>query len=81
MSKLLEMKGRNQAVNNLHKWCIFLRMPCGNCHFSVPQYNYDEGCFDDGAGICALRNISLDDGSFKGYELPQEKIDELADRG
>lgn len=77
----LEMKGRNQAADNLKAWCSFLGKPCGNCHFSVPPYDDDEGYFEEGIEVCGLRDIVLDGDKFKGYELPQEKIDELADRG
>lgn len=78
---ILEMKGRNQAVNNLDSWCSFLGYPCDNCHFFVPPYDEDEGCFMEGVEVCALRDIVLDGDEFKGYELPKEKIDKLADRG
>ena len=78
---ILEMKGRKQAADNLDTWCSFLGKPCGACHFSVPPYDEDEGCFVEGVEVCALRDIALDGDEFKGYKLPKEKIDELADRG
>lgn len=62
-------------------WCRFLRFPCGNCPFSTPPYDYAEGCFEEGVDDCALADIILDGDKFKGYKLPKEKLDELADRG
>ena len=77
----VRMSAKIDAAENLKNWCIFLGMPCGNCHFSVPPYDEDEGCFVESVEVCALKRIVLNGDKFKGYELPKEKIDELADRG
>lgn len=69
------------AAENIGNWCNFLGMPCGGCHFSVPPYDEDEGCFIEGVEVCAIKEIVFYGDKFKGYELPQEKVDELADRG
>lgn len=80
-TKIKKLKAMQQAADNLDSWCSFLGYPCGNCHFSMPPYDHYEGYFEEGVEVCALRDIILDGDKFKGYELPKEKIDELADRG
>ena len=71
----------SQAYTNIKGWCNFLSFPCGNCPFSVPPYDDDKGCFNEGVEVCALQDIILDGDRFKGYKLREGKLDELADRG
>ena len=57
----------SQAYARIRDWCNFLGMPCGNCPFSIPPYNDDEGCFVDGVEVCSLDDIILDGDKFKGW--------------
>lgn len=69
-----------EAVQNLKSWCNFLSMPCGNCPFSVPPYDHEEGIFVEGVEDCALDELAFKGEDFKGYQLEKE-IDRLAERG
>ena len=70
-----------EAVRNLKSWCNFLSMPCGNCPFSVPPYDHEEGIFVEGVEDCALDELAFKGEDFKGYQLPEKEIDRLAERG
>ena len=76
-----EINVASKAYANIKEWCNFLGLPCGNCPFSTPPYDYDEGYFEEGVEVCSLDDIIVDGDRFKGYKLPKKKIDELADRG
>lgn len=70
-----------KAYDHIKDWCNFMGLPCDNCPFALPPYDYDEGYFEEGVVTCALADIIFDGASYIGYSLPQEKIDELANRG
>ena len=76
-----EINAALKAYDYIKDWCNFMGLPCDNCPFSLPEYDYDEECFDEGILVCSLVDIIVDGDKFAGYKLPQKKIDQLANRG
>ena len=72
---------KSEAVQNLKSWGNFLSMPCGNCPFSVPPYDHEEGIFVEGVEDCSLDELAFKGEDFKGYQLPEKEIDRLVERG
>ena len=75
-----EINVASKAYANIKEWCNFLGLPCGNCQFSTTPYDYDEGYFEEGVEVCSLDDIIVNGDNFMGYKLPEQKLDELADR-
>ena len=75
-----EINVASKAYANIKEWCNFLGLPCGNCPFSTPPDDYDEWYFEEGVEVCSLDDIIVNGDNFMGYKLPEQKLDELADR-
>ena len=49
----------SQAYARIKDWCNFLGMPCGNCPFSTPPYDEDEGLRMDNYHTAYLENYTI----------------------